>query len=75
MGDYRVDDLWVELEENMVLTVEPGLYISEQANVPKQWQGMGIRIEDDIQVTKKGPVVLSRNAPKTIAAIEQTMKG
>ena len=75
VGDYRVDDLWVELEENMVLTVEPGLYISEQANVPKQWQGMGIRIEDDIQVTKKGPVVLSRNAPKTIAAIEQTMKG
>lgn len=75
VGDYRVDDLWVELEENMVLTVEPGLYISEQANVPKQWRGMGIRIEDDIQVTKKGPVVLSRKAPKTIEAIEQTMKG
>ncbi len=75
VGDYRVDDLWVELEENMVLTVEPGLYISEQANVPQEWRGMGIRIEDDIQVTKKGPVVLSCNAPKTISAIEQTMKG
>jgi len=75
VGDYRVDDLWVELEENMVLTVEPGLYISQQANVANQWKGMGIRIEDDIQVTKKGPVVLSRNAPKTISAIEQIMKG
>ncbi len=75
VGDYRVDDLWVELEENMVLTVEPGLYISEQANVPEEWRGMGIRIEDDIQVTKKGPVVLSCHAPKTISAIEQTMKG
>lgn len=75
VGDYRVDDLWVELEENMVLTVEPGLYISEHANVSKEWRGMGIRIEDDIQVTKKGPVVLSQNAPKTISAIEQTMKG
>lgn len=75
VGDYRVDDLWVELEENMVLTVEPGLYISEQVNAPKEWRGMGIRIEDDIQVTKKGPVVLSHNAPKSINAIEQTMKG
>ena len=74
-GDYRVDDLWVELEENMVLTVEPGLYISEASKAPKAWRGMGIRIEDDIQVTKKGPVVLSKNAPKTIEEIEQTMRG
>lgn len=74
-GDYRVDDLWVELEENMVLTVEPGLYISENSKAPKAWRGMGIRIEDDIQVTKKGPVVLSKNAPKSINEIEQVMKG
>lgn len=75
VGDYRVDDLWVELEENMVLTVEPGLYISENSKAPKAWRGMGIRIEDDIQVTKKGPVILSQNAPKTTAEIEQTMRG
>ncbi len=74
-GDYRVDDLWVELEENMVLTIEPGLYISEHSNAPKKWRGIGIRIEDDIQVTKKGPVVLSKNAPKGIKEIEQLMRG
>lgn len=74
-GDYRVDDLWVELEENMVLTVEPGLYISENSKAPKAWRGMGIRIEDDIQVTKKGPVILSHKAPKTVQEIEQTMRG
>ncbi|TDR17472.1 aminopeptidase P N-terminal domain-containing protein [Marinicella litoralis] len=74
-GDYRVDDLWVELEENMVLTVEPGLYISENSKAPKKWRGMGIRIEDDIQVSKKGPVVLSKNVPKTTEQIEQIMKG
>jgi Xaa-Pro aminopeptidase len=74
-GDYRVDDLWVELEENMVLTVEPGLYIGKDSKAPKAWRGMGIRIEDDIQVTKKGPVVLSKNAPKSINDIEQTMRG
>jgi len=74
-GDYRVDDLWVELEENMVLTVEPGLYISAHSKAPKKWRGMGIRIEDDIQVTKKGPVVLSKNVPKTTNEIEQIMKG
>lgn len=75
VGDYRVDDLWVELEENMVLTVEPGLYISENSKAPKKWRGMGVRIEDDVQVNKKGPVILSKNAPKTVAEIEQTMRG
>ncbi len=75
VGDYRVDDLWVELEENMVLTVEPGIYISEHSNAPKVWRGMGVRIEDDIQVKIKGPVVLSNKAPKTIDEIEHTMKG
>ena len=74
-GDYRVDDLWVELEDNMVLTVEPGIYISEHSKAPKAWRGMGIRIEDDVQVTKKGPVVLSKNAPKQIDDIEHIMRG
>ncbi len=75
VGDYRVDDLWVELEENMVLTVEPGLYIGADSKAPKAWRGMGIRIEDDVRVTKKGPVVLSRKVPKTVTEIEQIMQG
>jgi Xaa-Pro aminopeptidase len=73
-GDYRVDDLWVELEENMVLTIEPGIYISENSKAPKKWRGMGIRIEDDVQVSKKGPVILSKKAPKTIKEIEDIMQ-
>ncbi|WP_154221884.1 aminopeptidase P N-terminal domain-containing protein [Marinicella rhabdoformis] len=72
-GDYRVDDLWIELEENMVLTVEPGVYIGQNTKAPDAWKGIGIRIEDDIQVTKKGPKILSENAPKTIEEIEAIM--
>jgi Xaa-Pro aminopeptidase len=75
VGDYRVGEQWTPLEAGMVLTVEPGLYISaNQPEVDKQWWGIGVRIEDDILVTESGYEVLSHQAPKTIDAIEQLMK-
>lgn len=60
-------------EENMVVTMEPGIYIPEGSNCDKKWWGIGIRIEDDILVTKNGPVNLSEEAPRTVKAIEKMM--
>ena len=74
VGDYKVDGHWRELERGMVLTIEPGLYIPRGSKgVAKKWQGIGIRIEDDVLVTSKGPDVLSRDAPKTVEQIEALM--
>jgi len=74
VGDYKVGGEWRELEPGMVLTVEPGLYIAPGSRgVAKKWWGMGIRIEDDVLVTKDGPDVLSKDAPKTVAEIEAVM--
>ena len=74
VGDYKVDGHWRLLEPGMVLTVEPGLYIPVGSKgVAKKWQGIGIRIEDDVVVTKNGPDVLTRDVPKEIAEIEALM--
>jgi Xaa-Pro aminopeptidase len=73
-GDYSVDGLWVELEANMVLTIEPGIYISSDSNAPEKYRGIGVRIEDDILVTAKGAKVLSRKVPKSIPEIEDLMR-
>ncbi len=74
VGDYKVDGEWRILEPGMVLTVEPGLYIPRGVKgVHKKWQGIGIRIEDDVLVTKDGHEVLSKGAPKTPHEIEALM--
>ena len=58
----------------MVLTVEPGLYIpAGSRGVAKKWWNIGIRIEDDVLVTRGDPEVLSAAAPKTVAEIEALM--
>ena len=58
----------------MALTVEPGLYIApDNTDVDEKWRGIGIRIEDDVVVTKDGCRVLTEAVPKTIAEIEALM--
>lgn len=62
------------LKAGAVLTVEPGIYIPEGSNCDPKWWGIAVRIEDDILITSSGPVNLSGDAPRTIAAIEQMMR-
>ena len=74
VGDYKVHGQWRVFEPGMVLTVEPGLYVSpDNDRVAKKWCGIGIRIEDDVVVTKDGCDVLTAGVPKTVAEIEALM--
>ncbi len=73
VGCYKVNGQWRKLEPGMVLTVEPGIYISADTSADKRWHNIGVRIEDDVLVTKNGYEVLSKDAPKTIEAIEAMM--
>lgn len=76
VGDYRVDGAWRGLEPGMVLTIEPGIYIPNDestAHLPPRWRGIGIRIEDDVVMTKNGCEVLSDNAPKAVDDIQRLM--
>ena len=60
----------VKFQDSNVLTVEPGCYIKPNNDVPKEFWGIGIRIEDDVLVTSKGNKVLSASAPKEIIELE-----
>jgi len=72
VGDYKQKGNWRKFKPGMVLTVEPGIYIpAGSKGVAKKWWNIGIRIEDDVVVTTKGCDVLSKDAPKTVAEIEQ----
>ncbi len=74
VGDYKIHQEWRLLQAGMVLTVEPGLYIAEDCkSVDKKWRGIGIRIEDDVLVTKNGYEILTHGVPKTITEIETLM--
>ncbi len=76
VGDYKVSDQWRLLEPGMVTTIEPGIYIRpDAAGVAKRWRGIGIRIEDDVAVTRNGPSVLSADLPSEIDGIERLMSG
>ena len=74
VGDYKIDGEWRELEPGMALTVEPGLYISANKDVPERWWNIGVRIEDDALVTAEGHEVLTADTPKTVADIEAVMR-
>jgi len=67
-GESRV------LEPGMVLTIEPGLYVPQDAeDAPEEFRGIGIRIEDDVLITKDGNRVLTEALPKTVEGIEAAM--
>jgi len=74
VGDYKRGGEWRRLAPGMVLTVEPGCYIREGAGVPREFVGIGVRIEDDVLVAERGNEVLSRDAPKAVAEIEALMR-
>lgn len=74
VGYYRINDKWRKLMPGMVLTVEPGIYISPGKNIPKRFENIGVRIEDDVLVTTKNHEVLSDAIPKKIADIEAIMR-
>jgi len=73
VGEYRVDKNWRLFEPGMVLTVEPGLYLGNDKSIPKKYRNIGIRVEDDVVVTKDGCDVLSGDVPKQIDEIEALM--
>lgn len=74
VGTYRLDEQTPRpLVEGMVLTVEPGLYIPEDDELPAAYRGIGIRIEDNVVVTSAGHEVLTSGVPKQVAEIEQLM--
>ena len=73
VGDYKVGGEWRMLEAGMVLTVEPGIYIRNPKNIDEKWHFIGIRIEDDVLVTKTGHEVISEAAPKEVDEIEALM--
>jgi len=73
VGDYKVDDEWRLLEKGMVLTVEPGLYVPAGTRGVKRWWNIGVRIEDDVAVTRDGHEILSAGLPRTCDEIEAVM--
>jgi Xaa-Pro aminopeptidase len=70
VGDYKIDGEWRVLEPGMVMTVEPGLYIGEGRGIPKAYRNLGVRIEDDVLVTRSGHEVLTAAVPKEPDAVE-----
>jgi Xaa-Pro aminopeptidase len=75
VGKYKLGEDSRVLEPGMILTVEPGIYIAEDAEgVDDRYQGIGIRIEDDVLVTASGHEVLTREIPKEVNELEALRK-
>ena len=74
VGDYKVGGEWRVFEPGMVLTIEPGIYIpASLRGVPRRFRNIGIRIEDDVVVTRRGAEVITARAPKDADEIEAVM--
>ena len=63
-----------DFQHNMLITIEPGIYIPMDSDCDPKWHGIAVRIEDDILITKNGPVNLSIDAPRELHEIELLMK-
>jgi Xaa-Pro aminopeptidase len=75
VGEYKVGEEWRLFEPGMVTTIEPGIYIAPGTKgVAKRWQGIGIRIEDDVAVTKGDPEVMTTGVPTDPDEIEALMQ-
>jgi Xaa-Pro aminopeptidase len=71
VGRYKTpEDAYRALEPGMVMTVEPGIYVQADLDVPDRWKGIGVRIEDDILCTTSEPEVLTAAIPKEVADLE-----
>ena len=74
VGEYHIEGESRLLEQGMVFTIEPGLYISpDDKTVDAKWRGIGIRIEDDVLVTKGDPKVLTAKLARSADEVEALM--
>jgi Xaa-Pro aminopeptidase len=74
VGDYKIGDQWRVLEPGMVFTIEPGIYIpAGSRGVSRRFWNIGVRIEDDVVVTRDGAEVLTHGVPKDPDEIEALM--
>tara|TARA_Y100000813_G_C23995271_1_gene273173 strand:- start:14 stop:676 length:663 start_codon:yes stop_codon:yes gene_type:complete len=73
VGNYKIDGEDRPLKPGIVITVEPGIYISQDSNVPEKYKGIGVRIEDDVVITATGVDILTADVPKDIDEIEALM--
>jgi len=76
VGEYRIDGASRLLEPGMVFTIEPGVYIPpDDTSVAAHWRGIGIRIEDDVLITREGHRVLTAALERSAADVEGLMAG
>ena len=73
VGDYTEGDDFMKFKPGMITTIEPGIYISNAMDVDNKWKGIGVRIEDNILVTKDGNENLTKKVPSDPHEIESLM--
>src|SRR5579863_2542699 len=70
VGSYRSNGDWRPLQPGMIVTIEPGLYVGDDEDIPARFRDISVRVEDDVLITADRPGVLSSAVPKSVAAIE-----